>query len=34
MEQLVNAIQQVNATLRKIAYRLEEIEKNTSKEGN
>jgi len=32
MESLVNTLQQINATLRKIAHRFEEIEQNTRKE--
>ena len=34
MEQLVNALGSINATLRKIAHRLEEIEKNTRKDDH
>ena len=32
MRHLVNTLQQINATLRKIAHRLEEIESNPRKE--
>ncbi len=32
MEQIVDALLKINATLRKIAHRLDDIEKNTSKE--
>ena len=33
MEDLIKTLGAINATLRKIAHRLEEIERNTRKEG-
>ncbi len=32
MKELINALQQINATLRKISHRLADIEENTRKQ--